>query len=227
MLWLANSFAFAVSANSHPYSTWRIVLSLILRVILPLAIFFILIASKANPTAMFGTVKYIQIQSSRYIERIRELYRSEADELAALGFVEVFCFGEGFSIFRLFLIFPAIVMISMMRKGEALTLQGGYVVNGNPVFGARDSSALVSVSRLGTKFYTAFQDGTLLISKTYTIDMGDRPGIIDCAREASIGDIWAEHQRQTQALETEGKRIDRQNSFQFYSELSRRDKPVR
>jgi hypothetical protein len=218
LTWLAAEIIVAVSGKDRHYA-WFLILP-------PLIFGVYCVARLMGPVAVFGNVANVQIQSPRFIERIRARYADETDELAALGFAEMFCFGEGFSVLRLFLIFPALVVIAMLRKGEALSLQGGDVVEGYPVFIARDGSAFASVSRMGAKFYTAFQDGTLLISKTYVIDMGDRPGIIDYAREASISDIWAEHQQQIQALEAAGKSIDRQNSFQFYSELKRKDRPA-
>jgi hypothetical protein len=39
-------------------------------------------------------------------------------------------------------------------------------------------------------------------------------------KNASISDTWAEHQKQIQALETAGKQIDRQISFQAFSDIS-------
>jgi hypothetical protein len=175
----------------------------------------------------FGPVQHLQISSPSAEERIRQRYGAQMNELAGLGFDQLFIFGEGFSVFRVFLIFPALTVITMLRKRENLSIEQGNFVISYPAFAARDKSAFAHVFAMGTKFYTAFDDGTLLISKNFVNDMGTRPGIIEYAREASIADTWAEHQRQIQALEAGGKRINRQTSFQFYSELARKDRPAK
>lgn len=174
----------------------------------------------------FGTVRQLQISSPSAEERTRVRYGPEMCELADLRFDELFIFGEGFSVFRVLLIFPALTVIRMLQKDENLSIEGGNFVISYPVLGARDKSAFAHVFGMGTKFYTAFDDGTLLISKNFLNDMGERPGIVEFDREASIADTWADHQHQIQILEAAGKRIDRQTSFQFYSELARKDRPA-
>lgn len=66
----------------------------------------------------------------------------------------------------------------------------------------------------GVKFYTPFQDGTLLVSKTYADDTSNRPMIVKFGLANSISGTWAEHQRRIQSLEAEGKRVMCQTGFQ-------------
>jgi hypothetical protein len=212
-LWLAS--AIRMYENGHGRS--------FLPIIVPLFLCIITAWTIIPSRTLLGPIRHVQIQSLQIIEKIRTRYRSETDQFASLGFVPLFYYGEGFSVLRLFLIFPAVVVIFMLLKREVLSLQEGHVVECYSAFAARDNSALAHAFGLGVKFYTGFTDGTLLITKNFVNDMGNRPGIVEYARKASISEIWTEHQRQVQTFEAEGKRIDRQTSFEFYSELSRKD----
>jgi hypothetical protein len=89
------------------------------------------------------------------------------------------------------------------------------------VFISRNKTAFGYASGLGVKFYTAFQDGTLLVSKAYSdANIPAAPMIVKFAEKASISETWAKHQERIAALEAEGKCVDRQTSFQAYAEIS-------
>jgi hypothetical protein len=176
----------------------------------------------------FGTIQRLQISSLAAEERIRRRYSSEIAQLTSLAFDQVFVFGEAFSVFRLLLIAPAISLVLMLLKREVLSLQNGKIVCTFPIFAARDKSAFAHPFALGVKFHTAFEDGTLLISKTFVGDTQDRPGILVEQRNAGIAEMWAAHKQRMQALEASGKSVSGDISFQAYSEISRRESvPVR
>jgi hypothetical protein len=127
------------------------------------------------------------------------------------------------------LIFPAIVVFQMWLRDVPMTVQGGTkLLTGNPVFISRDKSAYAHPNSLGVTFHTAFQDGTLLVSKNFGDDTGYIPQIEGNSRPgASMSSTWAAHQERLQTLETEGKRVDRQTSFQAYAEIVRKEQTSR
>ena len=174
---------------------------------------------------IFGKIDYTQIISPEYEQRIRSRYQSEINQLRELGFDYQFSYGESFQLIRLFLLLPAIAIIGSWRNREVISIQEGMrFVTGFPVLTSKNKYAYAHSFGLGTKFYTAFQDGILLVSKDFAdADIPAGPMIKKCARKASIGDTWAEHQKRIAELEAEGKRVDRQTSFQAYAQLARKE----
>jgi hypothetical protein len=172
-----------------------------------------------------GSIGHVQIISPELEQRIRLRYQSEIYQLTVLGFDYQFSDGETVSVLRLALIFPALIMLMMWRKREIITIHDGrYFLVGHPVYVSKDKVAFAETCGLGTKFYTAFQDGMILISKNYGESIGLKPIIIEnTCTGASITDTWFSHQKRIEALEAEGKRVDRQTSFEFYSEIERKE----
>jgi hypothetical protein len=71
------------------------------------------------------------------------------------------------------------------------------------------------------KFHTAFQDGTILMTKNFGGKTRYGPRVVThIMKNASISNTWAEHQKQIKVLEAAGKQIDSQVSFQVYSDIS-------
>jgi hypothetical protein len=170
----------------------------------------------------FGKIDYIQIISPEYEQRIRIRYQSEIGQLQKLGFDYLFSYGESFQLIRLLLLLPAVAVIGSWRNRETISIQQGMkFVTGFPVLISTNKNAYAHSFGLGVKFYTTFQDGTLLVSKDFADgDFPSGPMIIKYAQKASISDTWIEHQKRIAALETEGKRVNHQTSFQAYAEIS-------
>ena len=62
------------------------------------------------------------------------------------------------------------------------------------------------------------------MSKNYGDDNSRGPMVvINYCKKASISDTWAEHQKRIAVLEAEGKRADRQTSFQAWAEISHKE----
>ena len=174
---------------------------------------------------IFGTIEHIQIFSPELEQRIRARYQSEISQLKDLGFDYLFSDGESFSLFRLVMLFPALIVFMMLCKREVMTVHDGTkILNCHPIFAARNRTAYACPGVFGVSFDTAFQDGTILLSKN-SGDDNTRGAmiVINCCKGASIADTWARHQERIVALEAEGKRVDRQTSFQFYAEMSHKE----
>jgi hypothetical protein len=169
----------------------------------------------------FGAIQHVQICSPDLEQRIRVRYHSEIRELAGIGFDFMFLDGETFSLFRLPLLIPVIAVLGAMSNKEVITIHDGTkYLSGFPVFMSKSKTTWAHPIGLGVKFYTAFQDGTILVSKTFADDTVYGPTIVLQARNASISDTWADHQKRIEVFEVEGKRIDRQTSFQAYAQIS-------
>ncbi len=92
-----------------------------------------------------------------------------------------------------------------------------------PLLLARDSVAYAEITTSGVKFYTAFTDGTLLISANYQTMTSEGPEIFKRWRIGGIGEIWAEHEARVRSLEAAGRRADRRSDFETYAEMMRRE----
>lgn len=174
---------------------------------------------------IFGRIVHIQLFSPELVQRIQKRYEAEIKQLMDLGFDYQFSDGETFSIFRLALLFPALILFIVWLNREVIAIQNGTrIFTAYSVFIPKNKIAFGYVSGLGTKFYTAFQDGTILVSKNYGDDDPLGPMIvINCCKIASISETWAAHQKRITELEAEGKRVDRQTSFEVYAEISNKE----
>jgi hypothetical protein len=174
---------------------------------------------------VFGKIEHVQIYSHELEERIRTRYQSGIRQLTDLGFSYQFSDGETFSSYRLALLFPALIVFLMWRKREVMTIHDGTrILNGHPILIDKNKTAYANPGVFGVSFYSAFQDGTLLVSKNYGGDNSLGPMVVaNYCKSASISDTWAEHQKRIAVLEAEGKRADRQTSFQAWAEISHKE----
>jgi hypothetical protein len=173
--------------------------------------------------SVFGTIKHVRIISPQLDRRVRERYQSEINELTGLGFDYVYSDGECFSLFRLLLVIPALILLGLRSERMPMTIGGGSIMVGYPVLASRIKSTIANPDGRRVKFYTGFQDGTLLVSGNYQDPTSRGPGILRDFHAGSIGDTWARHQARIAALEAEGKRMDRQSDHQAYVAMSERD----
>jgi hypothetical protein len=174
---------------------------------------------------LFGGIEHIQADSLEFGHRIRIRYQSEIDQLTNLGFAPIFFFGWAFPLIRLLLLFPALVCLMMWFKREVMgILDGTKILVVNPIFISSRSDAFAEASGLGVKLCTAFQDGTILVSKNYGDDHESHEAavVIHTYKNASIGETWDQHQRGVQLLQTGRNRAKCQNSFQAFDEIERK-----
>jgi len=168
-----------------------------------------------------GKIDLVQISAPEFEQRIRARYQSETAQLTGLGFDQLFFVGDSSSVFRMLLILPAVVVYDMHRGGVPMTVQNGTrLLTGNPVFISRDKTAYAHPNNLGFTFHTRFQDGTILVSKNFGDASGYVPSIVgNSYPAATLSFVWTEHQKRTSELEAQGKRVDRQTSFDAYREI--------
>jgi hypothetical protein len=116
----------------------------------------------------------------------------------------------------------------MYSKKEVMTLEPGLKIsNCHPVLLApgRETFAFGYMEGLGVAFYTAFADGTLLVTKNHG---ENRPSaseevIVKRYKGASIGSAWENHQSSIRELCERGKTVIRDASHRAYVEVDYRE----
>jgi hypothetical protein len=170
---------------------------------------------------VMGPMEHVRIEASDLQAKIRRSYAAELAELEEIGFNYLFTDGETFSLLRFPLILPALTAFGMWRAGEILTLYGGTrIMNGTAVLASKDQTTFANPSKLGVKMFTAFQDGSLLLSKNYVDETTPPPGVMKYGRSATIGETWISHQWRVQALQVEGKVALCDVGFAAYTKVS-------
>jgi len=173
---------------------------------------------------MVGEVGHVDVPDKELRERIRRRFQAEIGELTRLGFTWAFADGETISWLRFPLILPAITAFSLWREGIPAALHSGTrMLFGYPVLVSESEPAFANPSEDGVKFYTAFEDGTLLVSKNYDFPFTAAPGIVRQARKATIADAWKAHQERLRAMEAIGKAVDRRMGHRDYARLSKQE----
>lgn len=187
--------------------------------VLALIVLFCISAPFGNK--LIGAAECLQITSSTLERRLQTRYRSELNQLTQIGFKPLFIFGESMSLYRLLLIYPVFLYTIMLLNREIATVKGSRLVFGYPVLISDDGKTYVYIMRLGMKFYTRFQDGSILLTKSFggTTKYGSNV-IFQRLCDASIYDIWMEHHNRVQLLEAEGKPVEGETSFAAFCRIS-------
>lgn len=159
----------------------------------------------------------VQIASSSLERRLQRRYRTEINQLAQVDFKPVFIFGESTSLYRLVLIYPIILYTIMLLNRETATVKGDRIIFGYPVLNSNDGKTYVYLMQLGLKFYTYFKDGSILLTKSFggTTKYGSNV-IFQRLCDASIHDVWMEHNNRVQQLEVDGKQAEDEISFAIF-----------
>ena len=170
---------------------------------------------------LFGKIEYLQVSSPPFEQRIQSRYRTQINELTSLGFSYLFSEGEAFSIARVLLLYPALVLLLMKLKGEVVTVSEGKFLTGNPILVSGDRTAYGHPNGLGVIFHTRFEDGSRLISANYGED-DTRSGLVrQAVKGASISETWSRHRQTIQSLTTESNRVKMEISFPAYVDIIR------
>ena len=173
---------------------------------------------------VFGRIEYAQIVSPLIDEKVRTRYQAEISELGRLGFGYCCSYSEAFSAFRLLFLFPAIVALLMLLKREVIRLDGGARFQTcHPLLTAGDNAAYAEAHSFGIKFYTAFTDGTFLVSAGHASQDCEGPVMTMHWRRASIAEIWADHRSAIEVFEAAGRSVDRGADFETFADISRRE----
>lgn len=157
-------------------------------------------------------------------ERVRTRYRAEIEELAGLGFDRLCSYGATFSVFRLLLGIPALAILMLLPKRPVIGLWTSLRISECcPLLIASDKGAYAQADCEGVQFYTAFADGTFLVSSNYRTLTLEGPVMTKRWRAGTAGEVWAEHRAAVQSFETAGRQVDGRTSFQGFADLYQRN----
>jgi len=186
--------------------------------------FLAFLLSRSNSS---GFIEHVEVTSPGFAGRAQKHYDAAAAQLKALGFNQLFVFGEAIAIPRIFLVAPAVVLFRMWLRGDPLELYPDKkILNANPVFGAGDKSAYAHPNGLGISFHTALRDGTIIVTRNHKDPGTYPPNVIVNSFESNLELVWAAHQRAVDKAATAGNPVDRQASFAFYSAMVRKEAPT-
>jgi hypothetical protein len=171
----------------------------------------------------FGKIEYVPVSSPRMEERVRKKYGSAIAELTRLGFEPECCYGETFPMTSLLRVVPAITTVGMWFDRQPWKIhEHTKVMACYLLLVSSDKTTYANPCEVGVKLFTAFTDGTFLVSAmgpALEPECGD-PTMTKYAGAASIAEAWASHQLRIRDFESAGKQVDRQISFSTYADLS-------
>jgi hypothetical protein len=166
---------------------------------------------------------YVQQHDLKVQSRVRRRYARECGELAAHGFEELCFYSEQLGPYTGLLYFPMALL--MLFKGEVLGGHGRFEVGGSYVLMYhRHPSAIALPLGLGTKLYTGFTDGTLIISASFASCLQPSGGtVVKHASKLPLDEAWRQHQQRVAAAEAQGKQVRPAFDFERYVEMSRQE----
>lgn len=195
----------------------------ILAVVVGFFLFMLGVSSMMGLSA-FGRVGHEQVFDHRLEQRVRERYDTEIRQLTLLGFNYAFTEGESFALYRILLVFPAIVLLMMLSKREVLAFgRGGKILLMMPVFCSADNRTFAHPFALGVKFQTAFRNGQLLVTKNFKSDCCETPEFVIQAANGTIAEAWHTHQEWLNKLNTDMNPANRDSSYEAYVAISTRE----
>jgi hypothetical protein len=116
-----------------------------------------------------------------------------------------------------------IEILLWLSKREIVRLKGARILTCHPLLIAADGTAFATASGLGVKFYTAFTDGTFLVSVNHESVAREGPVMIKRWRKDGVSEIWTDHLGAIEAFEAAGKQVDRRATFEAFADMSRRE----
>lgn len=172
-------------------------------------------------------IEYQATSRVEMIEEVRSKFRSEIYQLKMLGFEEIGFYREIVPWFGVRIgltgILGAAAMLAneVTRMGPHLTVNGFFIL-----MASKKESSYASISKLGIKFHTVFQDGTCLITASYKgIEFQDeaykfhRSGF-----SGPLSSAFAGHRQKVDQFEAGGKRISGNISMsEYFSIIIRED----
>ncbi len=168
-------------------------------------------------------IAHVQQHDPNIQSRVRRRYSRECATLAAHGFEELCFYSERLGAFSALLYLPMTLL--MLFKGEVLGGHGRFDAGGSYLLMRHRRPWTIALPLgLGVKLYTAFTDGTLLVSASfdsYLVPAGN--SIIKHASKLPLDEAWALHQQRVEEMEDQGKQVLQALDFNRYVEMSRHE----
>ncbi len=183
----------------------------------------ILSRAQSSPPALRFRLgeEYTEITDPNLQSRVRARHSLKIASLQALGF-QSFAFRlEALPPYSAILKFPIVLM---MWKREVLVFpKPARLGVANILLTHSSPSSIAEITGLGTKIYTVFLDGTLLISSNYQLPLvpGPNSRIITNPYCQNAEEAWLAHKRKAEELAAQGVTARNLSSFHDYVEIEK------
>jgi hypothetical protein len=167
----------------------------------------------------FGRIRILPTDSPAVDERVRTHYQSDLKALAHLGFGYQFCFAESYSVFRFVFLLPLIVIPFLLIERRPIYLRNWRILACYPVALSHDATVWANPCESGAKLYTAFTDGTFLVSAMGAVPEMNGPIMTKCGNYIGIESLYAGHMKQVEEFVDAGRGIARQSSYTEFVDL--------
>jgi hypothetical protein len=156
--------------------------------------------------------------------KVRSRYADAARELTALGFQELCFYSERLRPYSLLLNFPMIMFMKM--SGEVLSSHPRLQVGASYLLFRHSTPPTVALPMgMGVKLYTGFDDGTLLVTTSFTsmtVPDESRP-VHKSGGKLTVAEAWQLHRERAEHAVKIGKRVQPGDSFEAFVDFSRRE----
>jgi len=177
-----------------------------------------------NPGSI-SEVQYQMTMRADMIDQVRSKFKNEIQQLKDLGFEESGFMREIVPWFGIPMGFNGVLGATGVLSNEVTRMGPNLTVNGfYPLMISRKDSAYASVSKLGIKFTSSFNDGTCLQTAAYKgIEFQDEAQKL--YRTASAGPLpsaWTNHQLQVGKFQSNGRVVNQNINTTDYFSLTMR-----
>lgn len=172
------------------------------------------------------SISYILENDPRIQERVRRRFSKDIAFLKANGFRELCFYGEQMPPLTLRRVRYLPIIVLMVFGREVIHVSDQRQVTASFALLVHLERATIAVPMgMGTKLYTAFEDGSLLITNSFPVWEPPRAGT-NVEKQSSAGrgiDAWTFHQARLAELEREGKTRDHCLDFGAYVRMSNQE----
>jgi hypothetical protein len=165
--------------------------------------------------------EYREITDPDVQARVRARHSAKTVSLQALGFQHFAYCLELLPPYSAISRFP---LVLVMRKREVLVFpRPARLGIAYAILGHSNPASIAGITGLGTKFYSVFSDGTLLISSSYRSPLvaGANSRIIQSPCCETVEEAWRAHKLKVSELQAQGSTLRSLSSFADYVEIER------
>ncbi len=168
--------------------------------------------------------EYSQIIDNILQSRVRNRYQSEIASLQDLGFRHLAYCLEVLSPYSAILQFP-LIPLALLKKEVLHFLRPFRLASANVLLSNENPPSIALCMGMGIKFYSAFSDGTLLISYNFKRRAMPRKDskIIRLPSSSTLEKTWTEHKGRALRMALEVSPISESMSFDDYVRMSTRE----
>jgi hypothetical protein len=152
---------------------------------------------------------YDEVLKDDVSEDVQARFVDEIRRFRALGFTEEFYLRETVFPFSALLLFP--ILLYMHFRGERVRVGGMLqAMSFNPFLIHEEGHMYATALKLGVKFTSLFDDGTLLITSSFKNGIKSNPEyhmIQQTSKTASLVGAWKDHMWRISTLIDEGHRV--------------------